>query len=84
MSRRKPKMRFSDAMMIADDDMPDGAYFAMCEELSGMDVASGVDEMLQEPNTSLAHRTRPHRCPKCDRGFTSEPGMQQHRRDKGH
>lgn len=48
MSKRKqkpePKMSAKDAMEMADDmDLPDGAYWAMVEELSGCEPADCID-----------------------------------------
>lgn len=33
----KPHMSVKDAMDLVDDDMPDGAYWAMVAEMSGVD-----------------------------------------------
>lgn len=33
----QPRMKIRDAMDLVDDDMPDGAYWAMISEMSGVD-----------------------------------------------
>lgn len=48
MGRRKNKMSFRDAMSMVDDDMPDGAFFAMAHEIAGMEYGEGFDELAAE------------------------------------
>ena len=48
--RRKPKqrMRVRDAMDLVDDDMPDGAYWAMVSEISGCEYGELGAELSDE------------------------------------
>jgi hypothetical protein len=51
-AKEKPKqcMRFKDAMDLVDDDMPDGAFFALAHEIAGLEYGEGFDELAQENN----------------------------------
>lgn len=45
MGKKKDKMSAQDAMDLADDmDLPDGAYWAMVEELSGCEPADCITD----------------------------------------
>jgi hypothetical protein len=79
--KNRPKMRFRDALDIVDimdDDMSDGAYFAMAEEISGMNLCDGVDQMQRE-GSALEKK---HQCNQCNRGFTTPQGLAEHSRVK--
>ncbi len=76
MSKRH-KMRFSDALSMLDDDMPDGAYFAMAEELSGMDTCDGLDQMKRDQL-----KDKPHKCPKCNKRFATPNAAAMHEKMK--
>lgn len=39
------KMSFKDAMDLVDDDLPDGAFFAMAHEIAGLEYGDGFDEL---------------------------------------
>jgi hypothetical protein len=45
MGKRKQRMSMHDAMAIVDDALPDGAYWAMCHEMAGLDYGDGFDEL---------------------------------------
>jgi hypothetical protein len=44
----KQRMSMRDAMEIVDDDLPDGAYWAMCHEVAGLEYGDGFDELVDE------------------------------------
>lgn len=48
MGRRKGHMSFRDAMELVDDDLPDGAFFAIAHEIAGLDYGDGFDELAEE------------------------------------
>lgn len=41
-------MSFKEAMDLVDDDLPDGAYWAMCHEMAGLEYGDGFDELMEE------------------------------------
>lgn len=49
-SKTKPgqRMPIRDAMELVDDDLPDGAYWAMVHEMAGLDYGDGFDELISE------------------------------------
>ena len=47
----KRKMHMKDAMSLVDDDMPDGAYWAiwaMVHEMAGAEYGEAWDEVIQD------------------------------------
>lgn len=52
--KRAPKLKpgqtmpFRDAMDLVDDDLPDGAYWAMAHEMAGLEYGDGFDELMDE------------------------------------
>lgn len=44
----KPQMRVKDAVDLVDDDLPDGAYWAMVSEMSGVDYGELGAELANE------------------------------------
>lgn len=46
--KAKQTMPFRDAMDLVDDDMPDGAFFALAHEIAGLDYGEGFDELAEE------------------------------------
>lgn len=52
--RRKKKedteqrMSFKEACDLVDDDLPDGAYWAMAHEMAGLDYGDGFDELIDD------------------------------------
>lgn len=65
MAKRRPKqqMSMSDSMDLVDDDMPDGAYWAMVHEMAGLDYGEGFDELVDEPISKIGP-SRKRRLPK--------------------
>ena len=43
----KRKMHIKDAMSLVDDDMPDGAYWAMVHEMAGAEYGEAWDEVIE-------------------------------------
>ena len=35
-------------MDLVDDDMPDGAFFALAHEMAGLEYGEGFDELAEE------------------------------------
>lgn len=52
MARNRNRMKFSDAMHMVPDDLPDGAYWAMAHEMAGMEYGEGFDEMAEEASNA--------------------------------
>lgn len=60
------KMPMRDAMELVDDDLPDGAYWAMAHEMAGLEYGEGFDELavdaigdgLPEPQQKKRKRSR--------------------------
>jgi hypothetical protein len=48
----RPRMRVRDAMDLVPDDLPDGAYFAMLSEVSGVDYGDLASELIAEEEGS--------------------------------
>ena len=44
----KRRMRVKDALDLVDDDLPDGAYFAMLSEISGCEYGELGAELANE------------------------------------
>lgn len=42
------RMPFKDAMALVDDDLPDGAYWAMAHEIAGLEYGDGFDELAED------------------------------------
>lgn len=42
------RMSFKDAMDFVDDDLPDGAYWAMCHEMAGLEYGDGFAELAED------------------------------------
>lgn len=42
---KKHRMSFEDAMGLVDDDLPDGAFFALAHEIAGLEYGDGFDEL---------------------------------------
>jgi len=41
-------MKFRDAMDLVDDDLPDGAFFALAHEMAGLEYGEGFAELVGE------------------------------------
>lgn len=76
-NRNKPRIDPQTAMSIIDDDMPDGAYFAMLEDLTGMCAADAV--MHAERQRKL---DKPFQCDQCNKRCATEWSLNAHKRDK--
>jgi hypothetical protein len=59
--KREPKQRMKvrDAMDLVDDDLPDGAYWAMVSEMSGVDYGELGAELSQEDEQPISRLPRP-------------------------
>lgn len=81
MTARKGKIPFEVALDIVPDDLPDGAYFAMAHEISGLEYGDGFDE-LDATDAKPAECKRKHQsfC-ECGKGFWGRAALRQHRRD---
>lgn len=46
----KPRLTisFRDACDLVDDDLPDGAFFALAHEMAGLEYGEGFDELAEE------------------------------------
>jgi hypothetical protein len=81
----KRRMSFQDACSLVDDDMPDGAYFALAHEMAGMEYGDGFDELAEddfEPVVQQPQKPRgKFRCEICGRHLKTRNGRKQHRRD---
>ena len=55
---KKNRISFREAMEIADDDLPDGAYWAMCHEIAGLDYGDGFAELAAEDKRPIKKRKR--------------------------
>lgn len=47
-SKAGQRMPFKDAMALVDDNLPDGAYWAMAHEMAGLDYGDGFDELASD------------------------------------
>lgn len=47
MAKKKQIMPFKDALDLVDDDLPDGAYWAMAHEIAGLEYGDGFDELIE-------------------------------------
>lgn len=47
-------MPFKDALELVDDDLPDGAYWAIAYEIAGLEYGDGFEELGPEDETSTA------------------------------
>jgi hypothetical protein len=65
-------MPFADALELVDDDLPDGAYFALAHEIAGLDYGDGFDE-IEPPRKKGAIK-----CLTCGRKFGDEHSARQH------
>lgn len=85
---KRPKMRFEDAMEIAEGmDLPDGAFWAMAHEIAGLEYGDGFDELFSDdrephPQPQTPAKPKIYACSECKRKFTTKGGRKQHRRDR--
>lgn len=80
------RMSFEDACGLVDDDMPDGAFFALAHEIAGIEYGDGFDELAAEdidrPRRRRNKKKRGVSCDQCHRGFRDSYSLYQHKRDK--
>jgi hypothetical protein len=79
------RMSFTDALGLVDDDLPDGAYFAMAYDMAGLEYGNGFGD-LSVNNMPLTGRGsgkkhRPHVCEYCRKPFRTDRALGDHRRD---
>jgi phage FluMu protein Com len=77
-------MPFSEALSMVNDDLPDGAYFAMAHEFAGLDYGEGFDELAAEERRQPAKLQKPQnqakkiKCDQCNRMFATPEAAAQH------
>jgi len=76
MSKPKQTMSFRDAMALVDDDLPDGAFFAMAHEIAGLEYGDGFDELICEDERATA--AQKIQCPSCKRLCQGLQGFNAH------
>ncbi len=76
------KMSVLDAMELVDDDLPDGAYWAMVEEFAGIGPGEFAEELYEEHLKES--KAKGLTCGVCGKPFGSEQAKQQHITAKGH
>lgn len=89
-------LSFRDAMELVPDDLPDGAYWAMCHEMAGLDYGDGFDQIgpgRSQPKPKRRKNARalareaprsadkPHRCGSCGKDFATKGAKRRHRID---
>lgn len=72
-----------DAMDLVDDDMPDGAYFALAAEIGGYDDISDFFEAVLAEEVN-AMEDGDVFCPTCQKTFRTKAAQAQHAKAKGH
>jgi hypothetical protein len=72
-------MSFQEAMDLTDDDLPDGAFFAMSHEIAGLDYGDGFDELVA---AAKAEMEKPFSCHLCRKRFKTKGARRQHKRTK--
>ena len=52
MTKLKPgqKMSMKDAMELADDSLPEGAYWQQVHEIAGLEYGEGFEELEEQSN----------------------------------
>lgn len=83
----RPRMSFAAACELVDEDLPDGAFWAMAHEMAGLEYGEGFDELLCEEQEVLIEvpADRPekkHPCRKCGKRFVAYMSARQHERQK--
>lgn len=81
---KKREMTLQQAVDILnedDDDLPDGAFWAMAHDMCGAEYGDVWDELdavqkPRKPKAAPAERSLP--CPHCSKKFTGEDGRRQH------
>lgn len=76
---KRPRVSLDVAEMIAAD-LPDGAHFAMIEEMTGLEPAETIPDFRIKARPSPTKRQ--FVCPTCHRRFHGKGALRQHTRDK--
>jgi hypothetical protein len=79
---RRQKMSVRDAMDLVDDNLPDGAYWAMVEEFAGIGPGEFAEELYED--RVKESEVKGLTCKICNKPFGSQQAKQQHVRAKGH
>lgn len=74
----KPRIPIAAAEAITAD-LPDGAYYALMEELTGFEPAELIPDFRIPPPSKIKKRFV---CPICHRRFHGKGALRQHTRDK--
>ena len=70
------------AMEIAESmDLPDGAFWAIVEELSGCDPAEAYLGTVKGPSAPAHNGIKNHYCTTCNKRFYTKRARVQHQRD---
>lgn len=79
-------MPFKDAMALVNDDLPDGAYWAMAHEFAGLEYGDGFDELIDDPDWKEVPQkvVRHCRCIVCHRRFHTDDALKSHVAATGH
>ena len=80
----RDRMSIDDAIDMTDDDMPDGAFFAMAGELAGVPDHEVVQHIANNPQKypPAKRNAKDTPCPFCARKFRGDDGLKAHIRDK--
>lgn len=76
MPKPNQRMSFRDAMALVDDDLPDGAFFAMAHEMAGLEYGDGFAELVDEDER--AAKAQKIECPACKRLCRGLQGFSAH------
>lgn len=49
---KKQNLTMREAAALVPDDLPDGAYFAMCHEMAGVEYGDGFADLADEDGES--------------------------------
>jgi hypothetical protein len=88
MTKRKNRpMNLSAAREMVDDDLPDGAYWAIVHEIAGAEYGTVWDELEEEPTyydideNVQTPKEKKHQCSQCDKKFVSKSAKKKHLQD---
>lgn len=76
----KRTMSLQDACDLVDDDLPDGAFFAMAHDIAGAEYGTAwgeLDGYVRRPRRLLVAKEIP--CPVCRKRFARNEDLRQHR-----
>lgn len=69
-------LSLKDAMELVDDDLPDGAYWAMAHQMAGADYGEAWGEL--DGDKPKRRKAQPTTCPICKKPFERNAFMRQH------